>query len=186
MGVYAVLNGIAAFTNGAYPTVENVVGPAGFLLGFVGLLGLYPTLADRSATVTRVGAGAAALGAAGFTAIAVVNVGVLAGVLPAEPPVLAAVLLAPIVIGMIPGFLAFGVASLRSDVHSTAVGLLLLAPPAIFAVMLAGAATGHASAWSAFAISAGQAFAHLAVGYVLRTEPAPAERGVRSAEATAS
>lgn len=188
---YAVLNGVAAAAGIAHEPVEDVVGPAGFALGFVGLVGLYPGLAERSPKLARTGAVSAALGAVGFSAIALGGLVQIAG---AGPPgwLTSFVLLAAI--GMIGGYLSAGVASLRSDDRSPTVGVLLLLPAGVFAVMLSqavlfvrfGAFTETAMAWSAVAISGGQALAHLAIGYTLRTGTVPADEEIRSGDVTAS
>jgi hypothetical protein len=182
---YAALNGIAAFTDVAYVTVEDVVGPAGLLLGFVGLLGLYPTLVDGRPVLARAGAVCVSLGALGFLGITITGFAVLAGVTSASVPV---VMLLVVAIGMIPGYLSFSLASLRVEAQTRTVGLLLLAPAVVFSAMLSqpfvysalGMFSGSTMAWSNFAISGGQAVAHLAIGYVLRHEGSPAGREVPS------
>lgn len=188
---YAALNGVAAATDVAYEPVEDVVGPAGFALGFVGLVGLYPGLAERSCKLARTGAVCAALGAVGFSAIALGGLVQIAG---AEPPgwLTSFVLLAAI--GMITGYLSSGVASLRVDDRSRTVGILLLLPAGVFAVMLSqavlfvrfGVFSETTMAWSAVAISGGQAVAHLAIGYTLRTGTVPADEEIRPGDAIAS
>ncbi len=187
---YAALNGIAAGTDAAFETVADVVGPAGLLLGLVGLLGLYPGLADRRPRLARAGAGGAALGAVGFSAITLGGLGALVGV---EPPGWLAGFVLPAALGMIPGYLAFGVARLRAGARSPAAGRLLLAPAVVFAAMLSqavlfvrfGLFSETAMAWSAVAISGGQAVAHLAIGYRLRAGRVPTGLEVRSGDATA-
>lgn len=179
--VYATLNGIAAVTDVTRETVENVVGPVGFVLGFVGLLGLSPSLADRSPKLTRAGAVFAALGAVGFSVIALQGLARLAG---GEPPTWLGVFVLLAATGMLLGFPTFGAVSVRTDVHSRTLGLLLVAPATIFAVMLSqavlftqwGLFSETIVAWSAVVISTGQALAHLAIGYSLRTGLAPTER----------
>ena len=187
---YAALNGIAAFTDMSAVTVEDVVGPAGFVLGFVGALGLYRGLADRSPTLARFGAVCVSLGAVGFSAIALQGLAVVAGVEAVGGP---GIFLLFVTIGMIPGYLSFGVACLRADVHSRTVGLLLFVPVVAYAAMLSGAVlfvqfelfSETTMAWSAVAISSSQAVAHLSIGYVLRGV-SPDEREVPSADATVS
>lgn len=183
---YATFNGVHAFTGIVYESVENVFGPAGFVLGFLGLLGLYPRLADRSPRLARLGAVCAALGAVAFSVFVVANLGEIAGVLSAEPPAWAVVFVALAAVGMLPGYLSVAVASLRTDGHSRSVGLALLAPPAVFGSMLAGGLMGGSPQWALFLISAGQALAHLAIGYALRTRLGPTGREVPSGDVAAS
>lgn len=184
---YATLNGVAAFTDTAYVAVENVVGPAGILLGFVGLLGLYPRLADRSPTLARIGAVCVCLGAVGFSVITFVGLAALAGAEPGSVPVVMLVLGA---VGMIPGYLSFSLASLGDEEQLQTVGFLLLVPAVVFTAMLlqpfAYSAVGMFSettmAWSNFAISSGQAVAHLAIAYTLRAGGSPDEREAPSTD----
>jgi exosortase/archaeosortase family protein len=77
-----------------------------------------------------------------------------------------------IIVGIILGFLAFAIATLRTDSQSQHVGVLLLAPAAIFAVnfvrvLVLGTTT---PTWAPFVLGSGQALALLAIGYSLRTE----------------
>lgn len=44
--VFAAMWGVEAFLNRSAP--KNIFGPAGFAFAFLGMLGLYPALADRS------------------------------------------------------------------------------------------------------------------------------------------
>lgn len=186
LAAYAAFNGIDASTAAAYPNVENVLGPAGFALGFVGLLGLYPRLVDRRPRLARAGAVCVALGTVGFSVIAVANLGQLVGVLSGDQPSWAVVFVALAGAGMIPGYLCFAAATWRTGVGSRRLGLLLLAPLAVFAAMVASSTLGFFSQWLAVAISGGQAVAHLAIGYALRVARGPVGREVPSDDATAS
>lgn len=182
---YAALNGIAAFTDVAYVAVEDVVGPAGLLLGFVGLIGLYPEFADRSPVLARIGAVCVSLGAVGFSIITVFGLAALAGVQSGSVPVIMLLLVA---VGMIPGYLSFSLASLRAR-EQLRVGALLLVPAVVFTAMLSqpfvygavGLFSETTMAWSNFAISSGQAGAHLAIAYALRVGGSADEREAPSA-----
>lgn len=188
---YAALNGIAAFGDAAYVTVEDVVGPAGLATGFVGLLGLYPTLANGSPRLAAAGAACGALGAVGFSAIILEGLAALAGF---ELPGWTAVFVLLATLGMLAGYLPMGLAALRADARSRTVGLLLPVPAVVFAAMLSqailfarfGLFSEATMAWSAFAISSGQALAHLAIGHTLRTDRSVIGREVPSADPSAS
>jgi hypothetical protein len=168
---YAALNGLAAFTDAA---VEPNLFQFGYLLGFLGLLGLYPRLADRRPWLARAGAGFAAIGVVAFAAFTALDLAALAGG-PSEgqPP-------GPLVFmavgGFVGGYLASGAAALGSDDRSRTVGLALLVPGLIVVLMLAHIAAGLDSPGTAFVISAGQAMAHLAIGQTLRTDAESADR----------
>lgn len=188
---YAALNGLAAFSDGAYVLVEDIVGPAGFVLGFVGLLGLYPGVVDRDPTLARAGTLCVSLGAIGFTVITLQGLAVVAGVESVGGP---GIFLLLVTIGLVPGYLLFGVASLRADMHSRTVGLLLFVPAVVYATMLSqailfvqfGVFSETTMAWSAFAISSSQAMAHLSIGYTLRIGGSSDDREAPSADVTVS
>ena len=165
---FAAMWGVEAFMNRSAP--KNIFGPAGFAFAFVGMLGLYPALADRSRRLARFGAIVAIVGAVGAAANSVWYIGwwVLPAVVP--DPATAA---------------SFGVASLRAGVHSRTVGLLLVAVPTVLAVMILTAAIGYDSAGSAAVLGSVQALIHLAIGYTLWTEATPTDHGEPSVEPTA-
>lgn len=176
LAVFAALLGVEAFTNTSAP--EDVFGPPGFLVAMVGLLGLYSRLADRGSRLARASAVVAAVAAVGWSVITVAAVAEVAGILPAPEDVgvlgIAIIMVAGIT--MVLAYVSFGVASLRSDAHSRTLGLLLLTPPTIFGVMAAGGAIGYTPAWSAFVLGSGQALAHLAIGFTLRSHTEPTDR----------
>ncbi len=165
--VYATLNGLAAFTDTAYVMVENIVAPTGFVFGFLGLLGLYPTLSDRCPRLARVAALFVTLGAVGFSVIAVSNIGELVGIGAGGSAAWFPVAMGMVAVGMGLGYLSFGVTSLRAGVHPRLVGLLLVVPSLVFAVMAIGGVTGAATATGAFLISSAQAVIHLSIWRML-------------------
>lgn len=189
---YATLNGLAVFTDVAYPAVEDVLGPAGFVVGFLGLLGVYRVFVDRTPWLARIGTVFAICGVAGFAAITVLSFGQLTGLVSGEPPVWFPVVLLIGAIGMILGFTSCGVASLRTGVYSRRVGILLVAPATIFALMLSQAAlfaqfglfSETTMQLSAFLISSGQAVVHLSIGYSLRLGGASTDRTVPASDVT--
>lgn len=169
---YAAIHGIEAVM--AVTLAPNPL-QFGYVVGFLGLLGLYPVLAGRSPWLARVGVVGAVSGVVGHSAIVGYNIAELSGMLsggPATGPVF--VFLA--VSGFVVGYLAVGVASLRDAAHSRTVGLLLLVPGIIVVLMTVHILAGYASPETAFVISAGEAMAHLAIGTTLRTETESSDR----------
>lgn len=164
--VYAALHGIEASTD---MVIEPKIFELGYLIGFLGLLGLYPTLADRSPWLTRAGAVAAVLGVVAFSVLTVSNIAELLGIVSGVHPAWYGVFVLLALTGFILGYLAFGVASLRADAQTRTVGFVLLVPGIIVIVMVAHIYAGYASELTAFVISAGEAMAHLAIGSRLRT-----------------
>lgn len=164
--VYAALNGVGAFTD---MTLQQNGFQFGYVLGFLGLLGLYPTLADRSPWLARGGAVAAALGVVAFSVFTLNRLAGLLGIVSGEPPASSLFALFAAT-GFILGFLLLGIASLRTDVHSRTVGLVLLVPAIIIVLMFAHIILGYDSPETVFVISGGQAMAHIAIGASLHTK----------------
>lgn len=175
---YAGLNGIKAFTT--VPVEPNLF-EFGYVIGFLGLFGLYPRLADRQPWLARVGAVAAVSGAIAISGFNVRHLAGLAGVASDGPP--RPVLIFMALAGFVLGYLALGAASLRSDVYPRTIGFVLLVPGIIVVLMLVHVAAGLDSLGTAFVISAGQAMAHLAIGATLRAEAESADSEEMEAEA---
>lgn len=177
--VYASLNGLWAFGNVA--TRQNGL-QFGYVFGFLGLLGLYPSLADRSPWLARSGAAGAVFGIMGISAITATELSQLAGLTSRPPPAWTLILLLALV-GFVLGYLSYGVAVLRTGLYSKAIGIGLLVPGVIVVLMFVHIAAGYASDVTAFVISAGEAMAHLAIGASLRTKSARTERATRTGDA---
>lgn len=149
---------------------ENLFAGAGFTLAFLGLLGLYPRLADHVPWLARIGAVFALLGLIGFVAVFLTNLIGLVGI--SIPDGWSAALNIPTLPGLIFGFLLFGVAALRSAEFPRTIGILLLAPSLIFILnlgrimALGGPESVNVEGGAIFA--AGQALTLLALGYTLR------------------
>lgn len=175
---YAALTGLWAF--GDMATRQSGL-QFGYVFGFLGLLGFYHTVADRHRWLARTGAVAAVSGIVGVTAITVIEVAQPAGILSETPPGWTVVLVLTLT-GFIAGYLAFGVALLRTDDLSRRTGGLVLVPGLIVVVMLAHIAAGLASDVTAFVISAGEAMAHLAIGATLHATSTRPAKDARASE----
>ncbi len=180
---YAGLHGIEAASD---MVLEPNPFEFGYVVGFLGLLGLYPAVADESPWLARAGAGAALLGMIGLSAFTVLHLAELAGVVtpsssPEQPGYFGVFTLFALT-GFVVGYLSIGVASLRRNVHSRTVGFLLLAPGIIVVVMIVQIVIGWTSQLQAFVISAGEAMAHLAIGATLRMNASRGEREPSSGE----
>lgn len=176
--VTTVLFALEAFTAlSPEGTVTGITSITGLTLSYVGLLGLYPRLADRTprlalASVALVGLPAIALVVLltwGVSGHALSVVPLPPDVIPAFGRVFVTVFL---LFGM--GITLFGVASLRSPSVSHTVGLLLLVLAATWFVLL-GASSVYGTAFPArldFAIFGVMAVTLLAIGNRFRTGPA--------------
>lgn len=167
---YAAFNGLWAFTD-MVPEVNGL--EIGYVLGFLGLLGMYPTLADRSPWTVRLGAVAAVCGVVAISFISANSLAQLSGLITGTLPGWSVLRFLPLV-GFVFGYLLFGVAALRSDVYPKSVGVLVSIPGLIVVLMLVHIVVGYASAETAFVISAGEALAHLAIGASLKADAAAA------------
>jgi hypothetical protein len=163
--IWAGMQGVEAFMNRSAPV--DVFGPAGFAVAFVGLLGLYPSLADRSKRLVQVGAAFAVLGFVFAAATSLWHLGLW--VFPAVVPAYASALAGGMLLGQFLGYTPFGVASLRTELHSRTVGLLLVAVPVLLVALLVTLATGYASPVTAVVFDIVTALLHLAIGVTLRT-----------------
>jgi hypothetical protein len=154
---------------------RNVFAGAGFTLAFLGLLGLYPGLADWSPRLARAGAVFAVLGALGFAVTFVLGVAEAGGI---TPPAWVEPIQLLNIIGLVLGFFVFGVGTLRTDMYTRHLGVLLLVPAVVFAVNLVrvGVLGAWTPSWAPFLLGSLQALTMLAIGYSLRVESTATER----------
>lgn len=165
---FAVIEAVPAFTDSSFPLVRNVL-TIGYVLAFIGLIGQYRALSGTQRWLARVGAGAAFLGAVGFSFNSLVSLGQLGGIIPREAPAWTNAFVPLAIIGMVIGYLAMGTASLRSDVYSRGLSFLLLVPGTVFVLLFIGVFTIGLGQWG-FIFSGTEALAILGIGYLLSTE----------------
>ncbi len=180
--VHAVVHGLDAFTGMEYPLVHGAhVGPLGYSIGFIGLLSLYPAVADTSPKLAAVGAVFAVSGLLGWIGEAVVSLAEVAGI--STPGWLEAYGIL-ILLGFVIGYFAVGVASLRSPTIPQTVGLVLLTPLLVMAFDIGVVVADFASATGQFAVATGFALAHLAIAIALRSDEASPDYAMTAGEAT--
>lgn len=174
-----VASGLAAGTEPPLTLGQTFVGAA-WTAALVGLLGLYPGLAGRSRWLVRAGAVFAGIGAVTMAAMAATSFGYYSGVLPGGESGLSEVVvffLPGVVVGCVLGFASFGVASLRTEVLSRSVGVLLLVLPLTVVFNLGTGMAGWNPLPKLLGVVAVLSLTMLAVGYLLRTGSGPAGRG---------
>lgn len=169
--VYVALLGYQAFVD---PTVNfhdneaGIVGPAGFALGFVGLLGITPSLSEARPRLAKVGAILAAIAVFGWTAITMSGIASQAGVvLPTAIQALGFLGM----LGMIVGYAVFGVGMFHASIGPRPLVLLLLAPPVLFVLLAIGNVVTGGTAIGAVFISSGLCLTHLGLGLVMGRQP---------------
>lgn len=164
--VFAAINGFGAITG--IPIEYNGF-QFGYVIGFLGLMGLFSSVSTSSPWLARAGTGAAIAGVVGLTTMTLFDITRLVGLTTGDVPGWS-LFVGLTLVGFVPGYFCFGVASLRGGRYSRRVGLVLLAPAVIVILMVAHIVLGFASEVTAFVISTGQAMAHLAIGATLRAE----------------
>lgn len=186
LAIMATLFGVDVFMNTDTQVARNFFGPAGMTFAFFGMLGLYPALANRTPWLTRAAALFTVIGIVATSVSSVVAGSQLVGILDAQPAWVGPIEL-PFLIGIVLGFITFGVAVLRTDAYSRTVGLLLLVPGILFPVVL-GTVIAMAEGGFPYVIhvfhNGADALALLAVGYLLRPKDVPTGRAEPSPDTT--
>ena len=186
-GLFILPTAIYGF--GAATGTGNVVSPAVIfvlmLVVFVGLLGLYPRLAGEGSTLALGGVGLLSATAAviiSTLAIVALPTGLTLG----KPHILAIV--TTVVVGSTLTLGTFGVASLRSGIHSRSVGSSLLVMAAgDFSILVAMQVYGDPTpAWVGFVVGGLFVVFLASIGYVLRTETISAENSESPGDVAAS
>lgn len=157
---------------------KGFFGPAGFAVAFVAMFGMYTALADRTPWLARAGVLFAVVGFVGTSMVALATASQLVGLIQTRPAWVDLVQ-RPFLIGIVLGFLTFGVAVLRTDAYSRPTGLLLLGPAIMFPSTLVAVAVwgGGDFPYVIHVIhNSAEALALLGVGYLLRINGVPTER----------
>lgn len=143
----------------------------GFVITYIGLLGLYPRLADLTPQLARVAIGLLLI------PVVVILVDLVAVVLGFGPPFAGTPAVAAFLLFAL-GIALLGVASLRTEVPSRAVGYaLLLYSVATFALLGEGLMNGFPTSDPVTVSTTGlMVIALVAIGYLLRTESEPTDR----------
>lgn len=159
---------------------------ASWTAAFIGLLGFYPSLSDRSRWLARIGAVFAVVGAITMAAMAVTSLGYSTGVLSRELGDVVMYFLPLVFLGIVLGFGLFAVASLRTDVYPRSVGLLFLLLPLTFLFNIGTGIAGFNPLPKILGVVALLSLTMLAIGYLLRTGDAMADREEVEARSDAS
>ena len=153
---------------------------AAWTAALIGLLGLYPELADRSRWLSRAGAVFAVIGVVTFGVMSVTSLLYYVGIPSGEYEAIGSLFLPGVIVGSVLGFVVFGIATLRAGVPSRTVGVLLLVPPLLVVTNIVRFVAGFQSVTITLGIVVGDALALLALGYVLRTESRPPGRTAKT------
>lgn len=163
---HTLVRGVEAFTT--LPPPVDVFGPTGYVAALLALLGIAPTLEGRA---SRVGTVLAVGVIPAWALIAGWSYGEAVGVLPPQESVLPGALFAVTIVSTLLVYLLFGVASLRAESQTRALGVLLLGPGALLVLLLLGSALlSIPLEVGGLIIGAGMAVIHGAVGGTLLSE----------------
>jgi len=110
-----------------------------------------------------------------FVGMGVTSLAYFTEVLGGDIQTLVPIFLAGVIIGSVLGFLTFGAASLRTGIHSRAVGVLFILLALFPTVNILSGVAGLASKTANLAIVAGLALVCFAINYLLRSENTPTE-----------
>lgn len=179
---HAAVQGIDAFTDLSPP--PDVFVTVGHLIALLGLVGLYPVLADRTSVTARAAAVVAVVPLVGWTVMTSVKLLAVGGLVSSLTDTLPGPIIMLVVGSTILTYVLFGVATLRVGEGSRSVGLLVLSPAALIVVLLADAAVTGASAADGVFIGGGLALSMLALGYRLRSWSGSARRTAAAADVT--
>lgn len=152
--------------------LKQAVISAGWVAASVGLLGLYPALADRSRRLSRAGAVFTVIGILGYAVMGVLSLADYVGVLGTGFESYAIVFFPPVLVGSLLTFPLFGVASLRSNAHSRTLGLLLPGPTLLFVANMLTPTPPSV----VLVVVSGLVVVCFGIGYVVRTEDVTAGR----------
>lgn len=180
---HATMLGIQAFSN--LTTPPDVFGPAGHLVALLGLVGLYPVLADRTPTVARVAGVVASVALVSWAVMVVTRFLAVAGVVSSVSDVLPSIFFMLVFATTILTYVLFGVATLRVSDSSRVVGLLVLAPGVLILVALVGSTIASVTALGGLVIGGGLALSMLVLGHILRTWGRPADSATSAGTVTA-
>ena len=145
---------------------------AGWTAGFIGLLGIYPDLADRRRRLARVGLACVVVGIVVFVAMGVASVAFYTGLVRGELSALVPLLLPGVIVGSVLGFVVFGATTLRTGAHARPVGVLFVVLGLFPVVNIGSGIAGVQSMTVTLAIVVGLALVNLAVSYLLRDDGA--------------
>lgn len=170
--VFATFWIVQTFTGASAPEARGPFGATGWLAAFLGLVGVYPGVVERAEGWARAGLALVAVGSVGAATMAVSGFGSLLG-LWGQGPAWLGFMNFVIMVGIIPGFLSFGIAAWRSATVPRSVATLLFMPAVIFLINLTSIAIlssvgSGPVAWGAMVLASAQTIVLLAIAVLLR------------------
>ena len=170
----AALFGVETLMNSSYPGwVTGIFGLSALIASFIGLGGLYPRLVEQVPRLARTGITTIVIAGIALIAFPLCLFAKTSGVDLHSLPIIVFIIAMVSIIG---GFSLFGIATLRAQVPSRTVGLLILATVVTYMILFVGDMVFNGSpGWLNFAMSGIQALFLLAIGYILPSSILPSE-----------
>lgn len=162
---------IAQGTELRLPLGQVFVGTA-WAAVLIGMLGLYPRLAEQRPRLARASAFFAGIGVVGYAVMAVVHLAAVAGLPESTVDSLTPVFLPAVLAGTLLAFPLFAVGGLLTGAYSRTVAILLGTPTLIF---VANVLSGP-SPESILGVVLALVFVYATIGYLLRTDSVAADR----------
>lgn len=176
LAAFAANTALRTFAGTSYQLVQGLVGPAGFLVGVVGLFGLTPALGDEASRLARGVAAVAVLPLVGWSLVVLGTLAEAAGLIGGLTGPLVVIPIGTIATTTL-AYGLFGAAVLYARAPSRLVGLFLLIPAAMFLLLITRTAPP-------FVIDTGHLVGHLGAALALRAQGIPTDRGEPAADAT--
>ena len=168
-----VVSGITTGSERMTTLLGETFNAAGWAVALVGLLGLYPGVADRNRWLSRAGAVCATIGVVVFTILSLLSFAFYVRIIEGSIQNLVPLILPGVILGGVLSFLLFGVSSLRTGAHSRVIGALLLVPPLIVVLNIFRGAAGFGSQYFLLGIVSGLFVVMLGIGVRLRSSSSP-------------
>lgn len=169
VNVVVIASGTATGSERMTMLLGETFNAAAWAVALLGLIGLYPGVANRRSWLARLGAVCAAIGVVVFTALSILSLVYYVEIIQGNIENLVPLILPGVIIGGVLSFLLFGIASLRTDDHPQIVGVLLLLPPLIVAANIISGAVGLDSSYLLLGIVGGLLLVMVALGFRLRS-----------------
>ena len=182
MVIFVTNTALRTYQGTSFAPVQQFIAPAGFMIGLLGLMGLYRSLSARARRLAQAALTIAALSALNWAVIVVAGVLETGGVI-AESPTLQAITGVVALLTMVLAYGLFGVASTLTGEYRRIVGGLLLLEAVTFVGMLVNAAASLGAPLIVFEVS--HLVVYLGLGISLRRDTDPTARAEPATDATA-
>lgn len=159
-----------------YVALERVFLSVGWTAAFIGLIGFYPSLENKSRWLVRIGALFALIGGITFAVMAAISLGYFTNLINGEVSEVLIYFIPGVFGGIVLGFGSIGIASLMTNIYSRSIGFLFLLLPLTFLFNLASAFpefrsfTGIDPDVRSVVVICILMLTMLAIGYLIRTE----------------